>query len=199
MWRLILRGELHRAPLTTTSPRVLDVGTGTGIWAIEFADEFPQATIVGNDLSPIQPTWVPPNLQFEIDDIEDSWPHTQPFDYVHVRNMGASIADWDKLCRQSLANMNPGGWLEVQEHAIEMHSEDGDIPPNTKEWLEKLQEGAAKFGKDMNVAMSIESYIRNAGFEDVRADQYKVSTRSISSSIETILISLGPTRSVGER
>ncbi|KAF7616645.1 hypothetical protein AFLA_004703 [Aspergillus flavus NRRL3357] len=26
--------------------------------------------VIGNDLSPIQPRWVPPNYQFEIDDFE---------------------------------------------------------------------------------------------------------------------------------
>ena len=30
--------------------RVLDVGTGTGIWAIEFADTFPDTVVIGTDL-----------------------------------------------------------------------------------------------------------------------------------------------------
>lgn len=38
--------------------RVLDVGTGTGIWAIEMADKHPAAEILGTDLSPIQSKWV---------------------------------------------------------------------------------------------------------------------------------------------
>ncbi|KAH7247651.1 uncharacterized protein BKA55DRAFT_71240 [Fusarium redolens] len=36
--------------------RVLDLGTGTGIWAIDFGDEHPEAEIIGIDLSPIQPS-----------------------------------------------------------------------------------------------------------------------------------------------
>jgi tRNA G46 methylase TrmB len=36
--------------------RVLDLGTGTGIWAIDFGDEHPEADIIGVDLSPIQPS-----------------------------------------------------------------------------------------------------------------------------------------------
>ena len=41
---LILDGKLHLAPITN-SQRVLDVGTGTGIWAIAFADEYPSAEV----------------------------------------------------------------------------------------------------------------------------------------------------------
>lgn len=46
--------------------RVLDVGTGTGIWAINMADEHPNAEVVGTDISFIQPTWVelPSRLAF---------------------------------------------------------------------------------------------------------------------------------------
>lgn len=39
----------------SNAKRVLDVGTGTGIWAIDYADEHPEATVIGVDLSPIQP------------------------------------------------------------------------------------------------------------------------------------------------
>jgi SAM-dependent methyltransferase len=37
--------------------RILDIGTGTGIWAIEMGDMYPGAEVIGNDLSPIQPEW----------------------------------------------------------------------------------------------------------------------------------------------
>jgi len=29
----------------------------------DFADEFPNAKVVGTDISPIQPGWLPPNLE----------------------------------------------------------------------------------------------------------------------------------------
>ena len=28
----------------------------------DFADEYPNTEVIGTDISPIQPTWVPPNL-----------------------------------------------------------------------------------------------------------------------------------------
>lgn len=29
----------------------------------DFADEYPEAEVIGTDISPIQPSWVPPNLR----------------------------------------------------------------------------------------------------------------------------------------
>ena len=66
---------------------MLDVGTGTGIWAIDFGDEHPSAEVLGTDLSPTQPTWVPPNVRFEIDDATKPWTwDAGAFDFVQGDN-----------------------------------------------------------------------------------------------------------------
>ena len=36
LWLKTLDGRLHLAPINKSDPRVLDMGTGTGIWAIDF-------------------------------------------------------------------------------------------------------------------------------------------------------------------
>lgn len=43
--------------------RVLDAGCGTCIWSVDLADEFPEVSVCGVDLSPIQPDlWVSHDL-----------------------------------------------------------------------------------------------------------------------------------------
>jgi hypothetical protein len=74
----------------------------------EFADLHPSARVIGTDLSPIQPTWVPPNVQFEVDDCTDEWVHEKDsFDYIHIRGMYGSIADWDALYKTIYRSVLP--------------------------------------------------------------------------------------------
>ena len=46
---LVMGGHLYKAPLENTQ-RVLDIGTGTGIWAIDYATDHPEAEVIGLDL-----------------------------------------------------------------------------------------------------------------------------------------------------
>lgn len=69
---LQLGGRLHLAPLDHPQ-EIIDIGTGTGIWCIDMGEMYPSARVMGTDLSPIQPEWVPPNVSFEIDDFEADW------------------------------------------------------------------------------------------------------------------------------
>ena len=44
--------------------------TATELTRRTVGDLFPSSNILGVDLSPIQPEWVPPNVRFMVDDIE---------------------------------------------------------------------------------------------------------------------------------
>ncbi|KAJ0299202.1 hypothetical protein COL516b_009456 [Colletotrichum fioriniae] len=68
---------------------------------MDFGDEHPGAEVTGVDLSPAQPQFVPPNVKFEVDDIEDTWTYSRPFDYIHSRMMNSSISKWEEYIRQS--------------------------------------------------------------------------------------------------
>jgi methylase of polypeptide subunit release factors len=62
LFLMMLDGKLYMSPTVTPPERVLDLGTGTGIWALDYGDENPGSEVIGTDLSPIQPSWVPPNV-----------------------------------------------------------------------------------------------------------------------------------------
>jgi hypothetical protein len=68
--KILLDGRGCLSPFTQANPphKVLDIATGSGCWAIDMGDEFPEARIIGTDLSPIQTDLVPPNVEFIIDD-----------------------------------------------------------------------------------------------------------------------------------
>lgn len=57
--------------------------------------------VKGTDLSRIQPTFSPPNVRFEMDDCCSAWVYPKDyFDYIHIRYLYASVADWPALYRE---------------------------------------------------------------------------------------------------
>lgn len=45
---------------------------------------------------------VPPNVQFEVEDMEEEWTYPDNFfDYIHMRSMSGSFMDWDKVIEQA--------------------------------------------------------------------------------------------------
>ncbi|KIW99910.1 uncharacterized protein Z518_10838 [Rhinocladiella mackenziei CBS 650.93] len=92
--RLTLENKHFIAPIANP-PSVLDVGTGTAVWAMDVADDYPGARVIGCGRSPTQPTSVPPNLEFQIFDADEPWDFHNTFDLIHTRMMnGFSIKSW---------------------------------------------------------------------------------------------------------
>ncbi|KAI9034878.1 S-adenosyl-L-methionine-dependent methyltransferase [Aspergillus affinis] len=86
MFKLTMGGQLFLAPVEVEQPlRVLDIGTGTGIWAVEVGDQYPNTKmILGNDLSPIQP-----DLQTRV----GGWIEFQEFHLVNYSQDGTLTKD----------------------------------------------------------------------------------------------------------
>ncbi|RPA91878.1 S-adenosyl-L-methionine-dependent methyltransferase [Choiromyces venosus 120613-1] len=174
--KIILGGELTMAPLNMPQ-NILDVGTGTGIWAIDAADRYPTAIVLGNDLSAIQPAWVPPNCRFEVDDAESEWVYPEEtFDLVHTRFMLGSIKDWNKYFEQAFRHIKSGGYLEVKEGVLEVYSQRGPCTENIAKFFELLRESGTKSGRPMTGVEDFKSKMEAVGFEDVqeRIDQLPV-------------------------
>ncbi|OHE95755.1 hypothetical protein CORC01_08896 [Colletotrichum orchidophilum] len=155
--------------------RVLDVGTGTGVWANDFGDLHPQAEVLGVDLSAPQHDFVPPNVRFEIDDIEEEWTYSKPFDYIHSRFMNASIADWKKYVKKCYNNTVPGGYLEPLENQVDPVSDDNSLPKDSSilEYVHLIRSGSEKMGRVFVDVSTLKSLVIEAGFVDVELRIFK--------------------------
>ncbi|KAH6719500.1 S-adenosyl-L-methionine-dependent methyltransferase [Leptodontidium sp. MPI-SDFR-AT-0119] len=177
LYTLVLNGDLFLAPIGPTPKRVLDVGTGTGIWAIDFADQFEDSEVIGVDLSPIQPTNVPFNVRFEIDDMAQTWTYPKNhFSFVHIRGLYGSIRDWPAFYKDAYDVLEPGGWIEQAEISVAPLSDDGSVTEDHifARWGNLSLEAGERFGKSLTIHKDAKGLLRNAGFEEVTEKVYKL-------------------------
>ncbi|KAI0129552.1 methyltransferase domain-containing protein [Xylariales sp. AK1849] len=169
---LTMDGQLGWAPVNNPS-NVLDIGAGTGIWALEFARDHPQSTVFGTELSLIQPkdeppNALPPNCFFVREDAEEDWTLNSTFDYIHLRMMFSCFDDPRKVMTNSFNHLSPGGWIEFQELYMEFQSFDGSSQGTALEnWSRLMVAGSVVKGRDLLRIKHYKALLESVGFEDV--------------------------------
>ena len=178
-------GALNFAPIDKPR-RVLDIATGTGIWAMEFgksspyiliftithrttAEQHPDARVTGTDLSPIQPNYVPVNCQFEIADAEDEWNFSRPFDYIHGRALLTCFADPRSIIQKAFDSLAPGGYLELQDGLFPFEFMDPQPPMDhpLREFLDQVAARGKKIGRPWDNVQHYKRWMQEIGFEAV--------------------------------
>ncbi|KAJ3299687.1 hypothetical protein HK104_007615 [Borealophlyctis nickersoniae] len=158
MLRYAFQGN-YCAPVTKTlrkrGAKVLDVGTGSGIWPMEMATDFPDAEVTGSDLSPVQPTTIKPrNLEFTVHDITQPLPYPSGvFDFVRMRFLLAGIKKdlWGPIITELARVVKPGGYLELCEF-VPGFSSKKEMPVTSK--LVDQSKGA-----DLEIAFKLKDYL----------------------------------------
>ncbi|KAH8649924.1 S-adenosyl-L-methionine-dependent methyltransferase [Xylariales sp. PMI_506] len=175
-----LEGRLVLAPLPRAPKLVLDVATGTGIWALEFARANPTSFVVGTDLTRIQPVPDVPNCLFERMDCEEDWMWTYKYDYIHIRFIVTGIRNPQRLIQQAFDHLNPGGWLEIVDVDMDLISDEGPDKDDRvatcylKQWFDLCREGAAKHGVDTRKAPHYKKWLLDSGFSEVTEEKHKL-------------------------
>ncbi|KAI1074038.1 S-adenosyl-L-methionine-dependent methyltransferase [Whalleya microplaca] len=168
MWTHILDGDLYKAPVKDPK-HVLDLGTGSGIWATEFAKSHPNAQVLGVDLSKPMPPDVPPNCRFEELDFTDPWPYEQKFDLIHARLIFVAQSDPFKLLKAAYDALAPGGYLEHHElYGVPLSPDTSFTGTYLERFFFNTVVASARLGNDMLAVPRYRTWMeRDLGFEAV--------------------------------
>ena len=164
----VLTGRLHHTPAIPLE--VLDLGTGYGAWAIDIADQYECANVLGVDLSPIQPTLVPNNVQFEVFDFARfPWGFPSKFNLIFGRMLAGSVGDLGSLLEECKDNLHDGGWVEFVDWCPPV-SDDNSIPQDgcLREWTDKWCAALREMGRDPYLGQNFRAEMSSKGFVNVR-------------------------------
>ena len=164
--RYVLKGN-YLAPIAQPA-RILDVGCGTGCWISEMALEFPQAELVGVDLTrPDQEATIfPPNCHFQTGNVLEGLPfEDNSFDYVHQRLLLFAIPHpgWPRLVNELARVTRRGGWVEL----IEVNPIFQHMGPATERVIDLIVQATHQRGLDPAISERIGSLLNTAGLKRV--------------------------------
>ncbi|KAF4635089.1 hypothetical protein G7Y89_g3016 [Cudoniella acicularis] len=171
-----LHGKLYLSQLGPDVKTVLDIGTGTGSWAIDFAKQHPNMQVLGTDISAIQPAYIPDNCSFILADAEKNWTITKPgsgFDFIHGRALISCFASPQFVFKQAFNALAPGGFIELHDAVFPFQYAG---PPPTKSALYNLVNqtiiGAEKTGRPWTNTTNYAKWLKEIGFVDVREKKF---------------------------
>ncbi|TAQ88305.1 hypothetical protein B7494_g3397 [Chlorociboria aeruginascens] len=170
-------GELTTVPLRNPS-KILDIGTGAGDWAMEMGELWPDAEIIGTDIAKVQPSAVPLNVYFEIEDAEEEggWTFEEnDFDLIHLRNMAGAFTDWKYIYREAFKHLKPGGWIEIldfNDHTDVMKFFNPNSPVPKIHPI--VVEASIRSGRPRTTHHLKPQALSDIGFVDVQATDYDI-------------------------
>ncbi|KAG6225110.1 hypothetical protein E4U26_003291 [Claviceps purpurea] len=175
MLMMVTENKPFLSPVGDHPQKILDIGTGTGIWAVEVGDRYPSAKVRGIDIAPIQPKWVPANVTFLVDDCEQDWIE-RDVDLAHFRFTIATLKNTSQVLGHAFKSLRPGGWIELQELLPTPLCDDGTMPDDdpVKYLYEKIERAFEKFGMSAQLPAELEPFLQEAGFENIHCQIFKV-------------------------
>ncbi|KAA8642585.1 class I SAM-dependent methyltransferase [Aspergillus tanneri] len=155
--------------------RFLDLGCGTGIWAIDVAEKLPDALVVGVDIVPMQPINKPHNCQFYSPfDFELPWSLGEgTWDVIHLRMGCGAVVSWRSLYRMVLTHLRHGAWFEQIEIDFEPRYANCNVHFSALHcWYQSIKQATEKAMRPLaHHPRETTSLLRESGFVDVSHHQ----------------------------
>lgn len=130
--------------------------------------------MLGTDLSPIQPSYVPVNCEFEIADAEDEWDFSRPFDYIHGRALLSCFTDPQAMIQKAYNALAPGGYLELQDGLFPFLFLGEQPAPEhpLRMFLDNALLASQRAGRPWDNVQHYRRWMVEAGFEDVEEKRF---------------------------
>ncbi|KAI9595829.1 S-adenosyl-L-methionine-dependent methyltransferase [Syncephalis fuscata] len=163
---LNMGGALHNVPLTNPR-RIVDIGSGTGVWIKDMANKFPDTQCYGIDIDiEVSKHNVMPNCKFIQRDVFEGLPFAEKsVDYIHQQlfNIVTRKEQWPQLCADYYRALVPGGQVEFAEFDGTQLS----IGPAAQRMEDWISNSLAQRHLDLRDIHKLPDLLRNAGFINI--------------------------------
>ncbi len=167
-------GNHYLAPLSPETRTILDVGSGTGIWPIDMAQQFPHAHIIGVDVALTSlPRALPNTCLFAHADVLQGLPFPDhQFDFTHQRLLVFAIPAprWPEVVQELVRVTRPQGWIELLEVGTAVQNGG----PATERLLSWLREAVQTLGIELTMVTQLRDLLKQAGCQAVEAQDIPV-------------------------
>ncbi|KAI8051581.1 S-adenosyl-L-methionine-dependent methyltransferase [Syncephalis plumigaleata] len=162
-------------PCSANNPQnILDIGTGTGVWLMDVATDFPNCSFLGVDIAPLQPqTVLPSNCRFELQNILDGLAYADnTFDFVRHRMLvGAIPRDcWNAYVKDCIRMTTLGGWIEMAD----MNGLIVDDGPCATRLARYFNRAVQPRNIELSMIENTCQLMRDNGLENIRTDCYAI-------------------------
>jgi len=175
VWLLTLQGRLHTVPLPDHPSSILDIGCGTGVWALAMALAHPTLQVTATDLTLPKDLTPPTNLTFIEADADEKWLLGQ-FSFIHGRMLTSGIHNWSKFLAQCWEHLEPSGILELLDICHPFRAEDPATNETSSAFIQfgyAAEKAWARSGLDYRASTKHVERLNGLGFINVREEEAK--------------------------
>nr|A0A384XC21.1 RecName: Full=Methyltransferase str2; AltName: Full=Strobilurin A biosynthesis cluster protein r2 [Strobilurus tenacellus]ATV82112.1 S-adomet dependent methyltransferase 1 [Strobilurus tenacellus] len=140
--------------------KILEIGAGSGAWAIQAAKLYPDADVLAIDMNPIPARPLPPNVRYQNINVLEPFPfEAASFDVIHIRLVLCHLPDGHSVLKRIIDLVAPGGWLLIDDIDWAEAFEGLDKAPGIKRGLTALVRSMEAEAGDPHYGKTLKPYL----------------------------------------